>query len=139
MEVLMVSFSGSPGQHWSAYGAVFLAMLVAAIVPAVLRLLGAMLGIWSADASPAPARDAIIPPEAPLNTRYFTPVRLGGILALPAFALIPFFEEVGARTSFVVLSVCLMLGGAIVYANRKGDLRWDDGFEREPHSKEQAR
>ena len=121
----------SPG--WDAYGLVFVAIGVAFSVPLVLHVLGRLFNLWprmDEAAEETPPRTAEVPPESTINTRYFTAAQTAGIVGLPLFMLVPLFGAGPQLSGWVVLSVGVCAGAALVYANRKGDLRWNDTLPR---------
>jgi hypothetical protein len=115
------------GSHgWGAYGAALAAMLVALLLPVVLHFAGRLFGLWSGvesagdEAAPRPRQ---IPPNETLNTRYFSSVMMGGLIAMPVFMLLPL---IGGNALLGAVSVIVCIGAGLVYANRKRDLRWSD-------------
>ncbi|MFN7685736.1 MAG: hypothetical protein ACK5QT_10045 [Oligoflexia bacterium] len=128
----MATFSDVASQGWATYGSVFVAMLGALGLPVMLHLLGRAVGVWpkkNGAAEEAPPQKVDISPESTLNTRYFSAAQVGAILAIPLFVLLPLVGVRDGWASFATLaivSVCVCIGAALVYANRKRDLRWID-------------
>lgn len=122
----------SPG--WDAYGLVFVAILVAFSVPLLLHVVGRLLNLWpqaEKASEETPPRQAEVPPEGTINTRYFTAAQMAGIVGLPLFMLLPLLSSGPQVAGLAVLSIGICGGAALVYANRKGDLRWNDALSRE--------
>ncbi len=70
-----------------------------------------------------------IPTNQSIHTRYFSAVQVGSAWALPLGLLIPIAhpevkESIYATIS--LLTICLTMGVALIYLNRKGDLKWMD-------------
>ena len=129
----------SPG--WGAYGLVFVAMMVALSIPCLLHVLGRLLDLWpqaEQAAEETPPRQPEVPPEGTINTRYFTAAQMAGIVGLPLFMLLPLLSAGSQVAGLAVLSIGICGGAALVYANRKGDLRWNDSLskESEPRGRE---
>lgn len=120
---------------WDAYRVVFVTVAVALAVPVLLHFLTRLAGLGprgDGAAAEAPPSERDIPVLQSINTRYFTAVQLAGLLALPFVLLVPFAALGGSpATTLLVLSVTLVGATALVYANRKGDLRWHDRVYRE--------
>lgn len=62
-----------------------------------------------------------------IHTRYFSAVQVGSAWVLPLGLLIPIAhpevkDSIYATVS--LLSICLTMGVALIYLNRKGDLKW---------------
>lgn len=115
---------------WDAYRVVFVTVAVALVVPALLHFLTRLAGVGprgDGAAAEAPPAERNIPVYQTINTRYFTAAQLSGLLAMPFILLVPLAARGGSpATTLLMLSVAIILGSALVYANRKGDLRWHD-------------
>ena len=75
------------------------------------------------------SRYSTIPKEYPLNTRYFGAAQVGACLTLPFCLVIPLSSQEAMKSGysvFLLLFLCLVSGVALVYSNRKRDLRWLD-------------
>ena len=81
--------------------------------------------------------------DATVNTRYFTAIQLGALITLPVFLMIPLVNPSSGRSIWSSLSMiilCITTGIALVYVNRKGDLRWIRTVQQNgPESSVQAR
>ena len=120
---------------WDAYRVVFITVAVALAVPVLLHFLTRLAGVGprgDGAAAEAPPKERDIPVLQSIHTRYFTAVQVAGLLAMPFVLLVPFAAQGGsAATTILILSVALLGGAALVYANRKGDLRWHDQVYRD--------
>lgn len=113
-------------QGWASYRVVFAAMAVAMLFPLLLLVLGKLAGVWRRE----PRRASIgvkatpLSADGTLNTRYFSAAQMGGLIGLPMLLMVPLVGESGRLVALSVLTLCATTGCALVYANRKSDLRW---------------
>ncbi len=133
----MTTLSDSGPQGWGAYGSVLAAMAVALALPLLMYAGGRLIGLWSArspseqrptDQQPAPHPRQIAPSDT-LNTRYFSAMMMAGLMTMPLFLLLPFVGGTQADlqdfSTLATLSISICAGAALVYANRKSDLKWN--------------
>lgn len=132
-------------QGWFAYSVLLVVAGVMTLLPLVGQL---MLRITRGRESSRPRSVQAHSDNAssvsrfqPLNTRYFTAAQMAALLALPLLLLIPLIAPESGSSPHAALSLivlCVTGGCALVYANRKGDLRWIDAMERPERGDEPA-
>ena len=114
---------------WDAYRVVFITIAVALAVPVFLHFLTRVVGVrhlGDGAAAEAPPHEVNVPVGRSINTRYFSAAQQAAILGLPLMLLVPLAAAGGRSHALAVLSVSVFSGAALVYANRKGDLRWHE-------------
>jgi NADH:ubiquinone oxidoreductase subunit 3 (subunit A) len=123
-------------QGWFAYSVLLVVAVIMTTLPLVIQLvLRAARGREESrppSTQPAPETASSISRFQSLNTRYFTAAQVAALLVLPLLLLVPLVapepgSSLHAALSLVVL--CVTGGCTLVYANRKGDLRWIDTME----------
>ncbi|MEN9723978.1 MAG: hypothetical protein RJB38_1964 [Pseudomonadota bacterium] len=134
-------------EAWVAYSVLVLLALGAALAPLFLR---ATVRLFQSSRKRADevtptalkkesAQASILPATSSVNTRYFTAAQLGGVLTIPLVLLIPLVtlsdgDDFASLLSLVV--ICLSMGCALTYLNRKGDLRLLQSLQAEPQPQE---
>jgi hypothetical protein len=132
----MTTLTDSGSQGWGAYGSVLAAMAVALALPLLLHAAGRILGLWTKSepsGDQAPPRPRQIAPTDSLNTRYFSAMMMAGLMTMPLFMLLPLISTPGASpdgllrefSALATISVSVCVGAALIYANRKLDLKWN--------------
>jgi len=117
--------AANAAQGWEAYGVVFVAMVVATLLPLALMLsVRRPAGPKSSKTPPETLKAPAIGIAQSINTRYFTATQVGALLFAPFLLLLPLAGHGGVVPALGVLSVCTTAGCALIYSNRKGDLRW---------------
>ncbi len=123
-------------QGWFAYSVLLVVALSVTVVPLVLqmmvRLIRSRKGVTQDAPRASSAEASSISRLQSLNTRYFTASQIGALVALPLMLLVPLIgpESGGSwHAAILMLVLCTTGGCALVYANRKGDLRWIDAME----------
>jgi len=121
-------------QGWFAYSVVIVvagfAVLVPVVVGQVFRLFSKTKRAEKLEETPQgralQAEDLNVSRGSIINTRYFTAVQVGVLLTLPLILLIPLAIPLNGRglSSVSLITLCLTAGVALIYSNRKGDLRW---------------
>jgi len=133
-------------QGWFAYSVLLVVAGVMTLLPLVVHLALRMARGREASrpSSGQPSRDnsSSISRFQPINTRYFTAAQMAALLALPLLLLVPLIAPESGNSPHAAISLivlCVTGGCALVYANRKGDLRWIDAMERPARGDEPAR
>jgi NADH:ubiquinone oxidoreductase subunit 3 (subunit A) len=132
-------------QGWFAYSVLLVIALSVTMLPLVLQLIIRLIGPRRIHpVSPRASTKALssISRLQSLNTRYFTASQIGALLALPLLLLVPLIgteSETSWHAAILLIVVCLTGGCALVYSNRKGDLRWVDAMDRNPEGEDGRR
>jgi NADH:ubiquinone oxidoreductase subunit 3 (subunit A) len=124
-------------QGWFAYLVLLVVAVIVTMLPLALQLMLRMFRGREASrpSSVQPVVEAAssISRFQPLNTRYFTAAQMAALLALPLLLLVPLVAAESGNSLHAALSLvvlCVTGGCTLVYANRKGDLRWIDSMDR---------
>ena len=121
-------------QGWFAYSVLLVAAAAMAALPAVFRFLArhffrSSAPVSESPKSPAPSDSFRAPRAGAVNTRYFSAAQIGMLIGLPLLLVIPLAEPRAgspAHAAASLILLCLLAGCGLLYANRKGDLRWID-------------
>jgi NADH:ubiquinone oxidoreductase subunit 3 (subunit A) len=133
-------------QGWFAYSVLLVVAFSVTMLPLVLQMIVRLIGSKKSVARAAPRASlgeaSSISRLQSLNTRYFTASQIGALIALPLMLLVPLIgPESGAswHSAILMLVLCATGGCSLVYANRKGDLRWIDTMEHSHESEDLRR
>lgn len=124
-------------QGWFAYSVLLVLALFIASLPlahqGLMRFLANSKDQTLAPPLPPQKANSFISRFQPINTRYFTVVQIATVLILPLLLLAKLIAPDSASSLHGAVStivLCITGGCALVYANRKGDLRWIDSMDR---------